>query len=389
ALRAQAIAGRTYGAYRLLGNEQPALATADDAGLSDNRKAACWCHIYSTVRDQSYVAYAKEGQPGSSGGARWVSAVNATAGRVVTHPTATSVHSTIVLAFYHSSSGGITETNTTVWGTSPQPYLQSVDDGWSNSSAVNNPFESWTATFTAAELATELEWDEVTNVTLVNGPPGASFTFTGRDGGASITDNVTAATLYAALGTRSPHIDSVTLDAFYPFVDMEGTVHTDAIFRIWEEGITFGCGGEFFCPESELTRAQMATFLARTLDLEPIDDARFSDVEATSVHAPNINAVAEAGISVGCNAQGTNFCPEDTVSRAQMASFLVRALELNPVSEGPFVDLAGAAGHQENINALWQAGVTNGCAGDGTLYCPTEPVTRAQMASFLVRAFLS
>ena len=74
--------------------------------------------------------------------------------------------------------------------------------------------------------------------------------------------------------------------------------------------------------------------------------------------------------------------------RAQMASFLARALLLEPVAVGPFVDLDGAAGHQRNINAIWKAGITLGCSPDGTQYCPTELVTRAQMASFLARGFL-
>ncbi len=386
ALQAQAIAARAYAVYRLLGNEKPELATANDAGLSDARKAACWCHIYSTVKDQSYVGYAKEA--GADSG-RWVSAVNATAGRVITHPTATSVQSSVVIAYYHSSSGGVTETNTAVWGTTSQPYLQSVDDAWSNSPAVNNPFETWTLEATAAELAGIMDWDAVSNVQLLNGPPAAKFTFTGTDAGAPVSATVTAATLYSALGTRSPHIDGVTLDAFYPFLDIEGTAHTLSIFRLWEEGVTNGCGGEFYCPEAPLTRAQMATFLVRTLDLDPIAESRFEDVEADSVHAPNINAVAAAGISLGCSSDGTRFCPEDEVSRAQMASFLVRALGLAPVGAGPFTDLGGAAGHQASINALWKAGITNGCSSDGSQYCPLDPVTRAQMATFLVRAFFS
>jgi SpoIID/LytB domain protein len=383
ALQAQAIAARAYAVYRFLGNERPDLRTANDAGLTDSRKANCWCHIYSTVLDQSYVAYAKEAGESAS---RWVAAVDATEGRVLTHPTATSVQSSVVIAFYHSSSGGVTETNTDVWGTASQPYLRSVDDHWSNSSAVANPFAEWSITATAAELAALVGWDAVTDVEVVRGAPGAAFAFEGRSGGVAASATVSAATLYPALGTRSPHIDGVSVDLFYPFADIEGGAHTNAILSIWEAGITNGCGGEFYCPEDTLTRAQMATFLARALDLAPVADNRFIDVEPTSVHAPNIGAIADAGISLGCDAAGALFCPEEEVSRAQMASFMARALNLGPLANGPFLDLEGAAGHQRNINALWQAGVTNGCAPD--LYCPGEPVTRAQMATFLARGFL-
>jgi nitrous oxidase accessory protein NosD len=102
------------------------------------------------------------------------------------------------------------------------------------------------------------------------------------------------------------------------------------------------------------------------------------------LHEADINTLAAAGITKGCDAQGTRFCPDDPVSRAQMASFLVRALHL-PDGEDRFQDDASSP-HQADINALAAAGITKGCDAQGARFCPDDPVSRAQMASFLVRA---
>ncbi len=102
------------------------------------------------------------------------------------------------------------------------------------------------------------------------------------------------------------------------------------------------------------------------------------------MHAANVDAVAAAGISLGCDATGTRFCPSEPVTRGQMASFLARALPLDPVPDGRFADVSGV--HAGNINAIAVAGITLGCDAAGTRYCPDNPVTRAQMATFLARA---
>ena len=82
----------------------------------------------------------------------------------------------------------------------------------------------------------------------------------------------------------------------------------------------------------------MATFLTRALDLPAASEpAGFTDVDPASVHAPNIDALAAAGITRGCAAstpEAPAFCPDDPVTRAQMATFLTRALDL-PASSSP------------------------------------------------------
>ena len=172
------------------------------------------------------------------------------------------------------------------------------------------------------------------------------------------------------------------------FVDAVGHRFATEIAWLANVGITSGCdsAGEapLFCPDDLVTRAQMASFLARALALAPgTGENRFADVAGT--HVANVNAVADAGITLGCNADGTLFCPDDDVTRAQMASFLARALGL-PTGDGgaAFSDVAGT--HAPSIGSIADAGITLGCNAGGTLYCPdAAKQERGQMAAFLFR----
>ncbi|MGH8959218.1 MAG: S-layer homology domain-containing protein [Acidimicrobiia bacterium] len=164
------------------------------------------------------------------------------------------------------------------------------------------------------------------------------------------------------------------------FTDDDGSVHEADINGIAEVGITQGCGGTNFCPRGGVTRAEMASFLVRAMDLTPQTTGPFVDI-TNSIHAPNINALAAAGITAGCSANA--YCPDQVVSREQMATFLTRALELTPTQHN-FADV-GTGTHAMDIGAIAAAGITTGC-GAG-LYCPFEWVTREQMASFLARGF--
>ena len=125
----------------------------------------------------------------------------------------------------------------------------------------------------------------------------------------------------------------------------------------------------------------MASFLARALKLTGTAPDAFTDDEA-SPHEPNINLVAKAGIATGCAA--SKYCPTALVSREQMASFLARALKLAGTAPDAFTDDEQSI-HEPNINLVAKAGVATGC-GNGK-YCPTANVTRGQMAAFLHRAF--
>ena len=163
------------------------------------------------------------------------------------------------------------------------------------------------------------------------------------------------------------------------FADDDGSTFEADIEKIAQVGITSGCGGDNFCPNEIVTRGQMAAFLNRALGLPVGPDAGFLDVGGT--FADDIDAIAYAQITQGC--QPSLYCPGDSLTRAQMAVFLVRAFDLPPAPSAGFTD---AVGHQfeAEIDRLAAAGITLGCGG--TSYCPNGVVTRGQMAAFLSRA---
>ncbi|MDJ0496802.1 MAG: hypothetical protein QNJ89_03165 [Acidimicrobiia bacterium] len=134
-----------------------------------------------------------------------------------------------------------------------------------------------------------------------------------------------------AIGLMSPGV--AALEPGGSFVDDNGSVHEASIEAIADEGITVGCNppvNDRFCPEDSVSRGQMATFLVRALGL-PAAASSFVDT-ADSVHEANIGALAAAGITQGCNPPvNDRFCPGQAVTRAQMATFLTRALDLTPL----------------------------------------------------------
>lgn len=172
-------------------------------------------------------------------------------------------------------------------------------------------------------------------------------------------------------------------DASMPFPDdISGTFHEQSILWIITAGIAIGYEDGSFRPGEPVTRAQMATFLARALGLEATGSQPFADVAVGSVHDRSIRALVEAGVTTGCD-EGA-YCPAGLVTRDQMASFLARALDLEGSGPQRFSDVAEGSAHDASIRALVEAGITSGCGGDA--FCPRDPVTRGQMATFLVRA---
>ena len=117
-------------------------------------------------------------------------------------------------------------------------------------------------------------------------------------------------------------------------------------------------------------------------------DSVFVDVPEGHLFQGDIEWLAAAGITRGCNPpDNDHFCPNQPVTRAQMAAFLVRALDLTDDGGGnTFTDDDGSI-FEDNIAKLAAAGITRGCnPPDNDHYCPNQPVTRAQMAAFLRRA---
>ncbi|MGH2475901.1 MAG: S-layer homology domain-containing protein, partial [Candidatus Limnocylindrales bacterium] len=85
-----------------------------------------------------------------------------------------------------------------------------------------------------------------------------------------------------------------------------------------------GCDPNRFCRDASVSRAQMAAFLVRALDVPATTHDHFSDDDHESLES-SINAMAEAGLTGGCGAD--RFCPDAPVTREQMAAFLLRAFK--------------------------------------------------------------
>ena len=168
------------------------------------------------------------------------------------------------------------------------------------------------------------------------------------------------------------------------------------IERLYEAGITGGCGINplRYCPDDIVTRAQMAVFLERgikgaTYAPPSATGTVFGDVPASFWAAAWIEQLADDGITGGCRAG--IYCPDDAVTRAQMAVLLLKAkygASFIPPAIGSstgFNDVSSMNWAAAWINELAVEGITGGCGGGN--YCPDNPVTRAQMAVFLVRTF--
>lgn len=169
-------------------------------------------------------------------------------------------------------------------------------------------------------------------------------------------------------------------DGLGPFADVDGSIHEDDVTALWAADITAGCDAWLFCPEDPVIRGELAAFLTRALDLAIPAGTSFEDT-ADSPFSAEIEALAAAGITQGCAPD--RFCPDLAVSRAQLASFLVRAIDLGEGTPHDFGDVDGNV-HEEAIGVLAGSGVTHGC--EDTRYCPGEDVTRQQLAGFLARA---
>ncbi|MGD2051348.1 MAG: hypothetical protein PVI35_02635 [Acidimicrobiia bacterium] len=173
------------------------------------------------------------------------------------------------------------------------------------------------------------------------------------------------------------------------FFDDDGSVHEASIEAIAAAGITTGCNPPYstgYCPDDVVTRGQMAAFLSRALDLPGGAVNTFVDDDDSEFEG-DIARLAAARITFGCDPPAnTRFCPTDPVTREQMAAFLVRAFDYRAAASDVFVDDDDSV-FERDIDALAAAGVTLGCdPPSNTMYCPRSPVTRAQMATFLTRA---
>ena len=174
------------------------------------------------------------------------------------------------------------------------------------------------------------------------------------------------------------------------FTDDDGGFAEPALDALAQLGVLEGteCGQALICPDDPIPRWMMAVWLVRMVDgADPDrgDPVGFVDVDPETWWAPFVDRLFELGITTACATEPMRFCGDRSVTRAQMAVFLVRAFDLRgALGDVGFSDISGSYAH-DHINALATAGITTGCGTDPLRYCPTREVTRGQMAVFLAR----
>ncbi|WP_240376107.1 S-layer homology domain-containing protein [Bacillus piscicola] len=192
------------------------------------------------------------------------------------------------------------------------------------------------------------------------------------------------ATAFSAVGPMSVQ----QADAAESFSDVDNTFWaSENIQRLADQGIINGYKDGTYRPNQEINRGQVAELLVNAFDLEvdPNVAPPFEDLSEESYYTPFAAAVKEAGLIQG-RENNTQFAPGMDLSREQMATILVRAFDLEPIKgeEADVSDLEEAhESHQDNIEVLAQYNITS--TADGK-FRPKETVTRAQFAAFLDRA---
>jgi hypothetical protein len=180
---------------------------------------------------------------------------------------------------------------------------------------------------------------------------------------------------------------------FVDFLDVpQDDLFHDSIETLFRRAVTGGCGSGAYCGMQPLTRAQMAVFLVRagfgaTFVAPKAQGHLFTDVACGSFAADEIEWIGRKGITVGCGAGA--YCGDSPIARDEMAVLLLKTLEgadyVPPPAQGIFDDVPKDDPFAPWIEDLANRGITAGC-GD-TTYCPLAPVTREQMAAFIVRTF--
>ncbi len=285
------------------------------------------------------------------------------------------------LAVANETSNNVTVLLGAVIGTTPQtitfPSLPDVPTGTASVTVSATSDSGRTVTFTSS----------TPSICTVSGPTVTIL----ASGGCAIIASQPGDTTYA------PAVP-VTQKFTIIFGDISpGDHYYAAINAMAQYGITNGCGNNDYCPGENVTRDQMAIFIVRAIygndNFSYNPTPYFTDVTSATFGFKWIQKMKELGITSGCG-DDTAYCPGDTVSRDQMAIFIIRArlgLALaggqSPTFTYPstpyFTDVPiGAFGYQW-IQRMKEESITSGCTA--TTYCASSPIIRGDMAIFIMR----
>ncbi|MCY3661782.1 MAG: S-layer homology domain-containing protein [bacterium] len=190
-----------------------------------------------------------------------------------------------------------------------------------------------------------------------------------------------------ASATEALPLDA-TPDDDAPAGDTDGT-HKPAIDALAGQGLFEGtlCGVGEFCPDEPVARSTAAVWLVRALGEDPpaVSTSRFADVDAEQWWARFVERLAALDVATGCERDPLRYCPDAAVTRGRLATMLVRAFDLEPASSAAYSDTAGNP-HEADIDALAAARIATGCGTAPLRFCPDDVVTRGELATLLARA---
>jgi hypothetical protein len=293
-------------------------------------------------------------------------------------------------------------------------------------SNTNTPSVTWTPTPTPTPTVTQTPSLHVAAIAPSSGPaaggtavavagtgflPGASLTIGGVmaedvvvvgeteiDASTPVLEpgSLNVVSVGNAASRRGRPLTNATLPAGFlaDFLDVaQENIFHDSVESVFRSGITAGCGAGNYCCSLPVTRAQMAVLLLKAKyssgHIPAPCQGVFSDVACPGPFADWIEELYAEGISGGCGEDV--YCPADSVTRAQMAVFLLKARHGSsytpPSCTGLFQDVECASQFASWIEELSVEEVTGGCSTAPLLYCPSNSVTRGQMAAFLVKTF--
>jgi cysteine-rich repeat protein len=273
-----------------------------------------------------------------------------------------------------------------------------LDPSWSNLGASDLPLTGTAAAFSGPAGAT---------YTIVDASADYGTIAAGGIGSCATGPNCYSLTVSAPAARPAAHWDATLTEVMSDTASKTWTVHVSASFpdvptslnfyafieNLFHNGITGGCAGGNYCPGNSVTRAQMAVFLLKAEHgaayVPPSCTGTFPDVACPSLFADWIEQLAVEGITGGCG--GGNYCPDSSVTRRQMAVFLLKAHLTSAYTPPPAVGIFGDVPVSDNfapwIEDLYNRNITGGCQASPLLYCPDNPNTRGQMAVFLVKTF--
>jgi hypothetical protein len=268
----------------------------------------------------------------------------------------------------------------------PEPS-ESANPGGGDTTPTTPTTPADTTTTTPTTPTTPVDTTTTTPTTPVDTTPTTTPTDTA---GGNAGDDTTATPPADVVNTPSDDGDTVDAgdtvnDAANPFEDVdEGKYYYEAVLWAVENGITDGTSETTFSPDASCTRAQAVTFLWRAAESpEPTStEMPYADVSPDAYYYKAVLWAMENGITKGTSA--TSFSPDDTCTRAHIATFLWRA-QNQPESEeeNPFLDVSADAYYAAAVQWAAENDITNGTSE--TTFGPNKTCTRGQIVTFLYR----